>query len=204
MTTQKHASKTVLLTFAVLTIGLLVPNDLQAQSTSASVAISDPELTEAIAEQLNSAGENRDAIEEALSSVPENQASTLHFLIANMPDRDLRSLSSEFLLGHVQIAHAARAQSPWGESIPEEVFLNNVVPYANVNESRDNVRSELHEQFFPLVVECKSISEAAAKLNHEVFKQLQVKYSTKRRRADQGPQETMDSGIASCTDYQSS
>ncbi|MCA9194296.1 MAG: hypothetical protein KDB03_21150, partial [Planctomycetales bacterium] len=87
----------------------------------------------------------------------------------------------------------------WGQSIPDDIFLNNVLPYANVNERRDNVRAQLREKFWPQISDCESISLAAARLNQKVFTQLSVKYSTQRRRADQGPAESMESGLASCT-----
>jgi poly(3-hydroxybutyrate) depolymerase len=44
-----------------------------------------------------------------------------------------------------------------------------------------------------------SLSEAAAMLNRKVFPEFKVRYSTQRRRADQSPLESMESGLASCT-----
>lgn len=143
------------------------------------------------------ASDNADALLAALNQIPENQKAGLVFLIENMPEGDLKSLSKDFLLEHVDVAYQSLTEARW--KVPEDIFLNNVLPYANVNESRDNVRKRLRDQFWPLVKDQESISIAAATLNREVFRQLKVKYSTKRRRADQGPAETMESGIASCT-----
>lgn len=150
-------------------------------------------------QRLAIAGENRTQIEKALDEVPASQSESLDFLIVNMPQSDLQSLSAEFLLVHVAVAHKARKSATWGDRIPETIFRNNVLPYANVNETRDDVRKELRDKFWPLVRELESPSIAAARLNQLVFSQLEVKYSTKRRRADQGPRQTMESGLASCT-----
>src|SRR5262249_5622687 len=42
-------------------------------------------------------------------------------------------------------------------------------------------------------------SEAAQKLNSTIFNQLKVRYSTKRKKANQSPNESIDTGLASCT-----
>jgi len=167
-----------------------------AMTSPAAAAVSDDTELES---RLALAQDNREEIERAWKAVPSDQAEGMRFLIQHMPASDLRSLSADYLLEHVQIAYQARSEARWGQQIPREIFLNEVLPYANVSESRDDVRRQLRERFWPVVQELDSISEAAARLNHEVFHQTGVKYSTARRRADQGPQETMDSGIASCT-----
>ena len=149
--------------------------------------------------RLESAGENRLQIETAFKEVPTDQRLAIQFLIENMPETDLQTLTSDFLLRHVAIAYQARREAKWGEQVPDAIFFNEVLPYANVNETRDDVRQALRERFWPAVKDLDSISLAAARLNQEVFKQTGVKYSTKRRRADQGPLESMESGLASCT-----
>ncbi len=144
---------------------------------------------EANAEEINSAAKN----------VPASQQAGLQFLIENMPTRDLQSLSADYLLSHLAVAYEARDAAKWGDKIPEQIFLNDVLPYASVDEQRDDVRQELREKFWPKICELDSASLAAAKLNQLVFSELGVKYSTLRRAANQGPAETMESGLASCT-----
>lgn len=155
--------------------------------------------TPALATQLEIAGENRPEIQQALVSAPEIQQTAMRFLVENMPASDLQNLSADFLLRHVELAFKARSEANWGRQIPDDIFLNEVLPFANVNEHRDDVRQQLRDQFWPAVSNLDSISLAAARLNLKVFKQTGVKYSTKRRRADQGPAETMETGLASCT-----
>lgn len=167
--------------------------------SSFAFAQADDETASPLSAQLELASENRPQIEKAIADSPENQQAAMRFLIENMPASDLQNLTADFLLRHVDLAFKARAEANWGSQIPEDIFLNNVVPYANVNEKRDDVRQQLRDRFWPVVKDLDSISLAAARLNQEVFKQTGVKYSTKRRRADQGPIESMETGLASCT-----
>lgn len=155
----------------------------------------DPALDGALAR----AGANRAALESALARVPAEQASSLRFLIANMPERDLRTLDADFLLEHVSGAHSALAGAPWREAVPEEVFLDAILPYATVDERRDRWRADFRARFAPLVAGAKSAGEAAALLNREIFPLLGVKYSTGRPKANQSPYESIEAGLASCT-----
>ena len=148
---------------------------------------------------LKAAGENRVEIEKALADVPSDQRAGMEFLVRNMPTRDLKSLSAKYLLENTRLAYQSRANDTWAREVPDGIFLDAVLPYASINEQRDDWRADFRERFLPLVKDAKSTSEAAATLNQKIFKQLNVRYSTKRRRADQGPLESIDSGLASCT-----
>jgi transglutaminase-like putative cysteine protease/predicted esterase len=145
------------------------------------------------------AGKNRDEIERALRECPEAHRGSLAFLIENMPAPDLEVLKADFLLENVALALRARHRVPWGASLPEEVFLNDVLPHAFLNERREPWRREIYEKALAIVEGAKSPAEAAHALNQKLFPLLGVRYSTARRRADQGPLETIESGLASCT-----
>jgi hypothetical protein len=121
------------------------------------------------------------------------------FLVAHMPEADLRTLKADFLLTNADLAYKARNELPWGKGIPEDVFLNDVLPYANVDERRDAWREEFYDLCLPIVKDCKTPSEAARKLNAEVFKKLNVRYSTDRKAPNQSPKESVEQGKASCT-----
>lgn len=150
-------------------------------------------------QSLARAGTNRVAIEAALTTVPAAQRDALQFLVENMPERDLQSLSAAYLLENVALAEQALAEAPWRNRISRELFFNDILPYASVNERRDAWRKELHDKCAPLVKDCRSPGDAACRLNERLFPLVKVKYSTQRRRADQGPLETMETGLASCT-----
>lgn len=157
------------------------------------------EKSAAVAAALARAGKNRPELEKALRDVPAGQQAGMAFLIANMPDRDLRTLGADFLLSNVALAYKARAAVAWGAKIPEAIFLNNVLAYANVDESRDPWRQELYDLCLPLVKDCKTPGEAAQLLNRTVFPRLKVRYSTQRNKPHQSPKETIATGKASCT-----
>ena len=113
--------------------------------------------------------------------------------------RDLKSLKADFLLTNTELAYKARKEVPWGKDIPEEIFLNDVLPYANVDEKRDAWRKEFYDLCMPIVKDCKTPSEAAQKLNTELFKKLKLGYSTQRKAPNQSPKESIEQGKASCT-----
>jgi len=148
---------------------------------------------------LSRAGENRSQMQQALDRAPAAQQEGMHFLITFMPERDLKSLTADFLLENVRFAYQAWNESPWKEHLPKEVFLNNVLPYASVTERRDDWRKDFYERFQPVTEEAKTLSEAAAILNQKIFPLLKVRYSRNRLRADQSPYESINSGTASCT-----
>ncbi|MFZ1290452.1 MAG: transglutaminase-like domain-containing protein [Melioribacteraceae bacterium] len=152
-----------------------------------------------INEILNIAGENLNQIKIAIKNCPENQKEGLQFLLQNMPDRDLKNLSSEFLLTNLNYSYKVLDSVKWRNQIPKEIFLNYILPYANLHERRDNWREEFFNKFFPLVKNLNSTSVASLKLNKEIWEMENVHYSTKRPKADQSPYESIDAGIASCT-----
>ena len=147
--------------------------------------------------QLELAGANKTELSQAINNVPDEHRDALEFLLLNMPEHDLRNLSSEFLLTNIRLAYLARSKARW--EIPDDVFFNNVLPYANIDEPRDRWRKMFYNLCRPIVKDCQSPGEAAQKLNSTVFKELAVKYSTARKRANQSPTESIDQGLASCT-----
>jgi hypothetical protein len=153
----------------------------------------------ALQQALGEAGTNRLQLEEALEKVPANEKAGMRYLIENMPTRDLKTLSAEFLLENSRLAWQALQERPWAKEIPKDVIHDALLPYASVSETRDRWRARFHEQFSPLIKDCKTPTEAAAILNQQVFPLVNVKYSTQRRRADQSPLESIETGLASCT-----
>lgn len=155
--------------------------------------------SDAVEQALTRAGANRPQLEKTLIAVPETQRKGTAFLLEHMPDRDLRGLTAELLLENVEFAYRARNELPWGKDVPEELFLNDVLPYANVDETREPWRKEFFERCVPLVKDCKTPAEAAQRLNVDLFRELKLGYSTQRRAANQSPRESILLGKASCT-----
>jgi predicted esterase len=176
-------------------------------AVSPSPARSQPPMTHAtlthwpstVRAALAKAGPNRAQLLDALNRSPENERAGVEFLIANMPPTDLVRLTSDYLLAQTALAYAAYDQSPWKAAIPQEIFLNNILPYACLNEARDSSRAGLRAKCLPLVAGCQTPGDAALRLNAALFPLVHVHYSTERQRPDQNPTQTMASGLASCT-----
>lgn len=158
-----------------------------------------PEYAEALNKVLRKAGGNRVELVKALKQVPKEQGKGMQFLIAYMPERDCKSLKAEFLLNNVAWAYKAREEFAWAKEVPEDVFLNDVLPYASLNERRDDWREDFFERFSKYVKEAKTQQEALIAVNKHIVDEVKVNYSTKRKKADQSPYESMEQGRASCT-----
>jgi len=121
------------------------------------------------------------------------------FIVANAPPEDLNLIPPGFILGNIALAKAAVKEVPWGFLIPKRVFLNYVVPYASLTETRTAWRSMLRKRLAGVIKGCATPGEAAERLNKKMWKILGVRYSRKRTRPDQAPEESVRSGMASCT-----
>ncbi|GJM63054.1 transglutaminase-like domain-containing protein [Persicobacter diffluens] len=154
---------------------------------------------EEISQALSLAGENATELELALTKVPAAQKEGMAYLIAYMPERDLKSLKADYLLENTALAYQAREEFAWAKAIPKEVFFNEVLPYATLNERRDNWRQDFYNRFAPMVKDAGDIREAIHSINHAIMEEVKVKYSTARPKPDQSPYESMDCGLASCT-----
>jgi hypothetical protein len=153
----------------------------------------------AVQDALGRAGTNRAELQKALADVPHAQLEGMEFLIANMPDQDLRTLSAKYLLENVALAYEAYDGAPWKDRISKALFLNDILPYCCLNEARDDSRKFLRAKAAPLVADCRTPAEAAQRLNEKLFPLLNARYSTERKRPDQSPLETVESGKATCS-----
>ena len=150
-------------------------------------------------ERLELAGDNRAELEKALNDAAKDHRKAVAFLIQNMRRADLETLSADFILDTVRLAYEARETFPWASEVPEEIFFNDVLPFANLDEKRESWRAKLFEICKPLVKDCKTTEEAAQAINQHLFKIVKVKYSRKRKKAIQSPDESIEQGLASCT-----
>ena len=121
------------------------------------------------------------------------------YLVDHMPPADQTSLSASFLLENLDLALQARERFPWAGDVPEEIFLNDVLPYAIFDEPRDPWRADFFLRASALVNEAKTASEAAQILNRDFFKLIKTHYHTGRKRTNQSPKESMALGKATCT-----
>ncbi|PTN07898.1 transglutaminase family protein [Mangrovibacterium marinum] len=159
----------------------------------------EPQQVEQLNVALNKAGSNRSQLEQALQQVPADQLEGMAFLIAYMPQRDLDSLTADFLLENTRIAYQARQQYAWAQALPDSVFFNEVLPYAILNERRDNWRQQFYDLFAPRVAACTDIQAAIDSVSKDINKVLKTEYNVKRRKVDQSPFESLEQGMATCT-----
>ena len=154
---------------------------------------------ELLDQTMVTAGDNAKELEKALKEVPADQKEGMAFLISYMPERDAKALTADFLLENVSYAYKARAEFPWAKEVPNDIFLNDVVAYVNLNETRENWRKDFYERFKKYVLPCKTMREAIDSVNKNIRDEVVVDYNTKRERPDQAPYESMRQHMASCS-----
>ena len=159
----------------------------------------DKELIPVVKNALSQSGDNRSELETALLETDRDHRNGMAFLIANMPQSDLDTLSADFLIKHVAGAYKAKELFTWTKELPDSIFLNEVLPYSSLDETRENWREPLFELIYPLVKDCKNMYEAIDVVNKSLRRLVKVEYNTKRRKANQSPAESMEIHMASCS-----
>jgi hypothetical protein len=150
-------------------------------------------------EALLKADSNLVEMEKALELSPANQKEGMAFLISYMPERDLTTLSADFLLENALYAYKAREEFPWCKALPDSVFFNEVLPYANISEDRDPWRKDFYERFKKYAEGKDNMVDALFAINRPINKEVGVEYNTKRSRQDASPTQSMAEGMATCT-----
>jgi len=126
-------------------------------------------------------------------------AKAIEFLCRHMPARDRETLSPSLLQDNALLAVRARVDVPWGRALPDELFDNYVLPYAQADEQRELWRRAMFTRCRPLVEGCETPGDAARVLNEKLFDLVNVHYSTERKAALQAPGESIEQGKATCT-----
>ena len=145
------------------------------------------------------AGDNASELLKALEETEKSRKEGMAFLISFMPERDLTSLTADFLLENVEYAYLARDQYPWCTALPDSIFFNEVLPYANITETRDPWRKEFYERFSKYVKDKDHIIDAIFAIADTIKDEVQVEYNTKRSKVDSSPKEAMAEHMATCT-----
>jgi hypothetical protein len=159
----------------------------------------DKDQEDRLLKALQLSGQNKMEIINALNEIPDPLIDDYVFLIENMPERDLTSLQSSFISKNIIESDSIFQSTPWSDVVPKEIYLNYVLPYANVNEERVYWRTDLNKRFGDIVDTCNTPGEACVALNNVIWNLINVHYNTKRPKADQNPFESMEANMASCT-----
>lgn len=147
----------------------------------------------------SAAGSNWDTIQQQAAERFGNDGErAAAFVALHHPARD-EQIHPELVLENIRIALSARDRFPWANEVSEALFLNDVLPYAVLDETRVASRARVLELAAPIVEGAADAAEAAQRLNRDLFKLTGVRYSTARERANQNAIETLESGLASCT-----
>ena len=145
------------------------------------------------------AGDNAEQIFSALENSSIQQKEAAAFLIAYMPAKDLKTLSTEFVSDQINGALKVRNEFEWCKSLPDSIFLNEVLPYYSLDEYRDNWRDNYYNRFSKYVKNCKTIREAIDSVNLNIRDELEVDYNTKRSIVNISPFQSEKENMATCT-----
>ena len=149
---------------------------------------------------LKDAGPNEIELLRAILDVTPSRRESMVFLIANMPPADRRVMTTNTLRETVELAHDAFEASPWRTGVPASVFREAVLPYAHINERRDDWRGDFVSRFRAAAHAAGTQAEAVGLLNRLVYETFDVTYdANKRLKNEQSPYQSIDQHCASCT-----
>lgn len=158
------------------------------------------ELSGKIESRLPDVSSDRaEEIKKSIESAPEDQQEALAYLYAYMPKADFDTLSTALIAENVAYAYKAREIYPWAKEVPEEVFFNDVLPYAVMDETREDWRSSFFDMLSPVLANTTDMFAAVDTINKVLKDLVQVEYNTKRNKPNQSPKESMDIHMASCS-----
>lgn len=89
----------------------------------------------------------------------------LTFLYAYMPLGDIACYDGDFFLKNVQTSLQARAEMPWGKTIPDREFRHFVLPVRVNNENLDSSRWVFYNELKPRIQHL-SLYDAVLEVNH--------------------------------------
>ncbi|MBK9568322.1 MAG: transglutaminase domain-containing protein [Saprospiraceae bacterium] len=145
------------------------------------------------------AGSNAENIKNVIQNVPKNQKPGALFLLNHMPEKDITTLTSEFISDQLNWAYVARDEFSWCRTLPDSVFYNEVLPYCSLDENRDNWRLQFYKTFKPLVRDCRNLYQAIDSVNLNIQKVLGVDYNVKRSKVNNSPLQAISEKMATCT-----
>ncbi len=103
----------------------------------------------------------------------------LTFLYAYMPLTDIAGQSGDYFLENVNYSLRAKAEMPWGASIPEREFRHFVLPLRVNNENLDSCRKVFYEELKPRIQHL-SLYDAVLEVNHWCHEKVNYRPSDAR------------------------
>ena len=140
------------------------------------------------------------ALDDLRDRTPTSRHAWLDYLVANLPPQDQDEPPIACIEESLTWAAEVEGQAPAGMDVPEEVFLEYVLPYAHLDEARGLWRQAFFERFAPDARRAASIEDAVRFMDRAIWTQLGVTFhATKRPHDNMSVQESLDAGFASCT-----
>lgn len=138
---------------------------------------------------------------DAIRAAGPEERTCLAFLLANMPEQDLRSIEPRDIVENARFALKARRTVPVAADVPENVFLEYVLPYTAADEAFEKWRPGFYERFFAAALTSPTIEEVVMRLNRDVFVGFQLPYEEKMARHPlSGPLASVKMGVVSCAE----
>ena len=106
----------------------------------------------------------------------------LAFLYASMPIGDSLDYTEDYYRECIHYAFRAKAELPWGDSIPEREFKHFVIPVRVNNENLDRFRATYYEELKARVKDL-SLYDAVLEVNHWCHEHVNYKGSDSRTSA---------------------
>lgn len=162
-----------------------------------TLPLSDSDLDSLLALQRERAGDQSEVLFSNLDkdSLTNLEQRDLRFLLAYLPLGDIAIMKGSMLLDNVRLAQEALNRFSWGEQMPDDVYLNFVLPHRVSQEPFvEGWRHQFLEDLTPRV-EMLSMKEAALEVNHWCHEHATFVQTTGR---DQDPLTTIRSGFGRC------
>ncbi len=144
-------------------------------------------------------GSNAENIRKVIKTIPKAQKDGALFLLTHMPEKDITTLSAEFISDQLKWAFIARDEFSWCRALHDSIFYNEVLPYCSLDEDRDNWRPRFYNTFKPLVKGCTNINQAIDSINRNIQRVLGVDYNVKRSKVNNSPLQAIREKMATCT-----
>ncbi len=158
-----------------------------------------PKYDKLLKKALLQSGERKDSLRYFLNTVPKEHYEAASFLIAYMPERDLKTLSIPYIKDLIDGAYKVKKEFPWCSKLPDSIFFNEVLPYYCFDDERDNWRNDFYLKFSPLVKNTKDVRQAIKAVNANIRELLSVEYNTKRSIVNISPFQSIKEKMATCT-----
>lgn len=168
----------------ILTPLLLLVLSVSCVSTGNKHLITRNEFRELVHRQFLAEKElasGRDTVLFSVFNQKLTQAETegLEFLYAFMPLSDLAVNDGPYYLNQVRTALEAREFFPWGDAVPETVFLHFVLPYRVNNEYTDTARQVFFRELKDRIKDM-NMAQAALEVNHWCHEKVNYKSTDER------------------------